>query len=404
MSNADAVMSKIQEAGSEGITMKRLARELGIPRDTASCIMNRLHADNRIEAIKDNLNGWRWVERRTEPRPEREPELVANQCPECAAIGVHFVAKSPAGLSIYRTRKHGVLSMTPDAVRMREKAVKAPKKASPKAIEKKPQKRRGRPYPDDGKPRAMCPIEGCGAMIRTTKDGMNQHLVRMHSLDDRERALMAEAWAREHAPTESKGCECQRPITIEDAPPAELQDPVIEELAALGDCTDGSCTIGLGMELEYFMGEDGPRVRILGESESVPAYTSMPDPAPITADVLARYMRFPDREEYEDYLTKPPATWDELPLEPRPASYEAMPRPAPGPRDIPNTCTPIDVQHATIRTTERPQDEPTELSRLCALAVEMEALADRHGYDVDVDMGSRIEERPLIVRVRRREA
>jgi hypothetical protein len=63
-----------------------------------------------------------------------------------------------------------------------------------------------------------------------------------------------------------------------------------------------------------------------------------------------------------------------------------MPRPAPGPRDIPNTCTPIDVRQVTIRTTERPEDEPTPLARICSLAVELEALAARHGFSVQVDI------------------
>ncbi len=63
-----------------------------------------------------------------------------------------------------------------------------------------------------------------------------------------------------------------------------------------------------------------------------------------------------------------------------------LPRPAPGPCEPLNTCTPIDVQHVTIRTTERPQDEPTPLTRICALAVEMEALAARHGFALQVDI------------------
>lgn len=77
--------------------------------------------------------------------------------------------------------------------------------------------------------------------------------------------------------------------------------------------------------------------------------------------------------------------------------YEAMPRPAPCP-DVRNTCTPLEVQHATIRATDRPQDEPSELSRLCSLAVEMEAAAKRNGYriDVQIDTGGDI---PLTVDV-----
>ena len=70
-----------------------------------------------------------------------------------------------------------------------------------------------------------------------------------------------------------------------------------------------------------------------------------------------------------------------------------LPRPAPGPRDIPNTCTPIDVRQVTIRTTERPEDEPTPLARICSLAVEMEALAARHGYVARVDIDA-YHERP----------
>lgn len=35
---------------------------------------------------------------------------------------------------------------------------------------------------------------------------------------------------------------------------------------------------------------------------------------------------------------------------------------------------------------EQPQDEPTPLARICALAVEMEALAARHGYTARVDI------------------
>jgi hypothetical protein len=35
---------------------------------------------------------------------------------------------------------------------------------------------------------------------------------------------------------------------------------------------------------------------------------------------------------------------------------------------------------------EQPQDEPTPLARICALAVEMEALAVRHGYTALVNI------------------
>ena len=72
-----------------------------------------------------------------------------------------------------------------------------PKRAAPE--EQTVKKRRGRPPVNDGKARAKCPIDGCGTMIRLTKDAMVQHLLRMHGLDVRERVLTAEAWLAQHA-------------------------------------------------------------------------------------------------------------------------------------------------------------------------------------------------------------
>lgn len=177
-----------------------------------------------------------------------------------------------------------------------------------------------------------CPFPKCTSSFtgRHARASVINHMIQRHEVDREGAKLIADG--KQAPPVVDMGtepeevsikpisvpiteCECRKPIPVEDAP--SLPAETITELAAMPDCTDGSCTIG----------------------------------------------------------------------------YELMPRPAPGPRDIPNTCTPIDVRQVTIRTTERPEDEPTPLARICSLAVEMEALAARHGYVARVDIDA-YHERP----------
>lgn len=72
--------------------------------------------------------------------PEIEPLVPDLTCPECAAEGEEYTAKSNAGLSAHRRGKHGVVGTSRDAIRKRAK---------------KAQESSGEPVPDASAPTSL---------------------------------------------------------------------------------------------------------------------------------------------------------------------------------------------------------------------------------------------------------
>lgn len=284
-----------------------------------------------------------------------------------------------------------------------------------------------------------CPVAGCPSKFKGvhSRKSLINHMVRLHDIDLADAKLIADGKLSPPA------VDAPDPAVDADIiPPSEVECEGCDQLHG-GECAeDEECVANCDkkmeqlqadapVELEHFESWDGPRVRIKGEAERVAAAerpecdgdTCRIGPLPPAEEFISdvrgaidkcggslpwwdsypgpRVLRFPDRAEYEEYLTRPPLPWTDLTVEQAYLdTFERkvredlpLPRPAPGPCEPLNTCTPIDVQHVTIRTTERPEDEPTPLARICSLAVEMEALAARHGYTARVDIDA-YDERP----------
>ena len=209
-----------------------------------------------------------------------------------------------------------------------------------------------------------CPVAGCPSTFKGVhnRKSLINHLVRLHDIELGDAKAIADG--RRTPPdidTEANGVSkgstsvsITNPVDADIIPPSEVECEGCDQLHD-GECKQGEeCVCNCATKMEQLQNEGLP------EPESQ-------DPVPSAAEELP---------ECDGDTCRIGPLREDLPL----------PRPAPEPCEPLNTCTPLEVRHVTIPTTERPQDEPTPLARICSLAVEMEALAARHGYTARVDI------------------
>lgn len=331
----------------------------------------------------------------------------------CTQLGIKF---QPLNVMVERLQRNGQARMVrrksgaiywypddkPPAAPIPDAAPLEPSPAPAKQATPKPAKP-GRKSTRSSSDVRSCPLTGCPSEFKGvhSRKSLINHLVKLHDIELGEAKSIADGklepqdmdkWD-EYLPKEPISAPISDPVDADIIPPSEAEIP---------ECVGGACRIEAPVELEHFQAWDGPRVRFKGEAESVA-------PTGLTADLdgdalCVKPAGFVDLQESDTvFIPLTELQVKELQhLSETKLQYAPMPRPAPGPRDIPNTCTPLEVRHVTIPTTERPQDEPTPLARICTLAVEMEALAARHGYSVQVDIDTYVGAAPQIqLRARR---
>ena len=324
----------------------------------------------RLEATEDGPSN-DVPEPAPEPASQPLPALADNQCPECAAAGRVHVAKSPAGLSMHRAKAHGVMSTDRKAAEKRRRVaveasgqnIPAPKRSA-----------------DDVR---SCPVAGCASEFKGlhSRKSLINHMVRLHDIELSSAKLIADGGAS--PPDMGKPSEevSKKPITVPitdpavDAdiiPPSEIECEGCDQLHD-GECAQGEeCVCNCATKMEQLEAElpdcgDACRIGPLPPAEefisdvrgaidkcggSLPWWDSCPGP---------RVLRFPDRAEYEEYLTRPPLPWGDLTVE---QAY-------------------LDAFERKVRD-DLP--EPTALEQMCAMAREIEEIARRRGFKCGVHL------------------
>ncbi len=381
MSDLDRVMAAITK--EPGISNAGLSEELGIAPDTLKELTMQLRAQRQAafrslpDEDGDIIVGWYPAPYEPQPRkaPEEstpepaskpQPALATNLCPECG-----HTAKNAAGLFMHLSKKHGIKSEKKEAANKRRRKAANPKpaKASSTRVHDYPM----RAPKDDGRPRAKCPVDDCKFRPLINRPSIEGHLRNVHTMELRDRSLRVSAWMEEHAAEQLVESPAADPAVDADIiPPSEIECEGCDQLHD-GECAQGEeCVCNCATKMEQLEAElpdcgDACRIGPLPPAEefisdvrgaidkcggSLPWWDSYPGP---------RVLRFPDRAEYEEYLTRPPLPWGDLTVE---QAY-------------------LDAFERKVRD-DLP--EPTALEQMCAMAREIEEIARRRGFKCGVHL------------------
>ncbi|OPX65631.1 MAG: hypothetical protein A4E30_00302 [Methanomassiliicoccales archaeon PtaB.Bin215] len=117
--------------------------------------------------------------------------------------------------------------------------------------------------------KVKCPVDGCGSVLKRSRPRLAHHLLTVHpALSSRERSMLADIVQ-----------DTPEPPQPEEPPPIDENVPPLSDLPNI----EASPLVAAALGLTEPPKCDGPRI-----------------------------LRFPDKEEYESYLKKPPLKWEEM--------------------------------------------------------------------------------------------
>lgn len=301
-----------------------------------------------------------------EPAPELaskpQPALADNQCPECAAAGRVHVAKSPAGLSIHRSTKHGVLSTDRKAAEKRRRVaaeasrqnIPAPKRSA-----------------DDVR---SCSVAGCASEFKGlhARKSLINHMVRLHDIELSSAKLIADGRA---SPPVMDAADPA--VDADIIPPSEVECEGCDSMQG-GECEQGEeCVCNCGKKMEQLQAEDPVEIeKISAEINAIPDCGDACRIGPAAS---------PEAE-----FEVPDCKHADCRLAPRRRCYVIGNEVCHSyyPASIEDALEPVDNGIGpTVRVKVEVDDpEPTALGQMCGLARDIEELARRRGFKCGVHL------------------